>query len=255
VTAGFRLLALHGFLGRPSDWDGLAASLPEAAVSAIDLWAMLSRPEVTDWSSMSTALDATLVDALGAGDRRPAFLVAYSFGARLSLSSALLSACGEGLRGVCLVSCHPGLAADDATARDERRAADAAWAGRILTWPEPEIWRAWDTQPVLAGVGQAPPRHGLPASRETLASALARFSLAGQPDFRPRLRGRGAPLLWMTGARDAKFAAIARELAEGDVPAAFVTCAAAGHRVPWDNPSVFAGALRTWMTQVMETAP
>jgi 2-succinyl-6-hydroxy-2,4-cyclohexadiene-1-carboxylate synthase len=153
------------------------------------------------------------------------------------------------------VSCNPGLADDDATARDERRATDEAWADRILTWPEPEIWRAWDAQPVLSGPVQAPPRDGLPASRETLARALTRFSLAGQPDFRFRLRTWGGPLLWVTGARDAKFEAIARDLAADGVPAAFVTCEDAGHRVPWDNPSAFAGALRAWMTQVMETAP
>jgi 2-succinyl-6-hydroxy-2,4-cyclohexadiene-1-carboxylate synthase len=255
VTAGFRLLALHGFLGRPSDWDGLAVSFPEAAVSAIDLWEMLGRPEVTDWPSMSTALDATLVDALGADDRRPAFLVAYSFGARLALSSARLAARPGVLRGACLVSCNPGLADDDATVRDERRTADAAWAGRILTWPESEIWRAWDAQSVFSGPGHAPPRDGLPAARETLARALTRFSVAGQPDFRPRLRTWRAPLSWVTGARDGKYVAMARDLAAEGVPATFVTCADAGHRVPWDNRSAFAGALRAWMTKVMETAP
>jgi 2-succinyl-6-hydroxy-2,4-cyclohexadiene-1-carboxylate synthase len=255
VTAGIRLLALHGFLGRPSDWDGLAASLPEATVAAIDLWALVDRPGVTDWPSMSRAMDATLVDALGADESRPAFLVAYSFGARLALSSALLSARGRALRGACLVSCNPGLAEDDATARGERRATDEAWARRILTWPEPEIWSAWDAQPVLSGLGRTPPRDGLPASRETLARALTGFSLAGQPDFRPRLRTWGGPLLWVTGAWDAKFEDIARELSESGVPAAFATCEAAGHRVPWDNPSAFAGALRAWMTHVMETAP
>jgi len=255
VTAGFRLLALHGFLGRPSDWDGLAASFPEATVAAIDLWAMLDRPEVQDWASMAMALDATLGDALGADDTLPAFLLAYSFGARLALSSALLSGRGRTFRGVCLVSCNPGLAEDDASARDERRAADEAWARRMLAWPEPEIWGAWDAQPVFGGPGQAPPRDGLPASRETLARALTRFSLAGQPDFRQRLRSWGGPLLWVAGARDAKFAGIARDLAADGVPATFATCEDAGHRVPWDNPSAFADALRAWMTQVMETAP
>ena len=45
MTAGFRLLALHGFLGRPSDWDGLAASASRGVtVRAIDLWEMLDRP-------------------------------------------------------------------------------------------------------------------------------------------------------------------------------------------------------------------
>jgi 2-succinyl-6-hydroxy-2,4-cyclohexadiene-1-carboxylate synthase len=224
-------------------------------VAAIDLWEMLDRPEVTDWRSMSLALDAALVGALGADDARPAFLVAYSFGARLALSSALPSAGGRVLRGVCLVSCNPGLADDDVAARDERRVTDEAWARRILTCPESEIWREWDAQPVLAGPGQAPPREGLPASRETLATALTRFSLAGQPDFRQRLRAWGVPLLWVTGARDPKFAAIARDLAADRVLATFATCEDAGHRVPWDSPSAFAGALRAWMTQVMETAP
>jgi 2-succinyl-6-hydroxy-2,4-cyclohexadiene-1-carboxylate synthase len=255
VTAGVRLLALHGFLGRPSDWDELAASLPGATVEPIDLWAMLDRPEVIDWTSMSAVLDATLVDALGADDGRPAFLVAYSFGARLALSSRLLSRRGRAVRGVCLVSCNPGLADDDTTAREERRATDEAWAARIMTWPAPEIWRAWDAQPALSGPGQPPPREGLPASRETLARALTRFSLASQLDLRPRLRAWIGPLLWVTGVRDAKFEGIARGLSESGVPAAFVTCADAGHRVPWDNPSAFADALRAWMTQVMETAP
>lgn len=255
MIARVRLLAMHGFLGRSSDWDGLTASFPEAAVTAIDLWAMLDRPEVQDWASMTMALDATLVNALGADDSRPAFLLAYSFGARVALSSSLLSARGRALRGACLVSCNPGLADDDVAARDERRATDEAWARGILTWPESEIWRAWDAQPVLSGPGRTPPRGGLPASRETLARALTRFSLADQPDFRQRLRGWGGPLLWVTGVRDAKFAGIARELSDSGVPAAFVTCEEAGHRVPWDNPSAFADALRAWMTQVMETAP
>ena len=255
MTGGIRLLALHGFLGRPSDWDGLAAAFPEKTVAAIDLWTMLERPEVTDWPSLSAALDATLADALGADDTRPAFLVAYSFGARLALSSALASAQGRVLRGVCLVSCNPGLGDRDSAARDERRATDESWARWILTWPEAEIWGAWDAQPVLEGPGQPPPRDGLPAARETLAKALTRFSLSGQPDFRPRLRSWGGPLLWVTGALDAKFSRIARELSEGGVSAAFATCADAGHRVPWDNPSAFAGALRAWMTHVMETAP
>jgi 2-succinyl-6-hydroxy-2,4-cyclohexadiene-1-carboxylate synthase len=255
VTAGFRLLALHGFLGRPSDWDGLAAVFPETTVAAIDLWAMLDRPEVTDWPSMSRAMDVALVDALGADDSRPAFLVAYSFGARLALSSALRSARRRTLRGVCLVSCNPGLGDDEGTARAERRAMDAAWSGRILTWPESEIWSAWDAQPVFSGSRQTPLRDGLPASRETLATALTTFSLGGQPDFRPLLRAWGGPLLWVTGALDAKFAKIARELSESGVPAAFVTCADAGHRVPWDNPSAFADALRAWIAQVMETTP
>jgi 2-succinyl-6-hydroxy-2,4-cyclohexadiene-1-carboxylate synthase len=253
VSGPCRLVALHGFLGQASDWDGLAGWFPGASVTALDLWAVLEQPGVDDWPSMSRALDEALAAALSGGDLRPAFLIAYSFGARLALPSALLTADGSPVRGVCLVSCHPGLADGDRAARDDRRASDDGWAQRILTWPEAELWRAWDAQPVFAGGRDVPRRGALPASRDALARALTRFSLAGQPDFRPGLGAWAGPLLWLTGARDAKFSAIASELSGLGVPATFVACEDAGHRVPWDNPSAFARAVRTWMTRVMET--
>ncbi len=254
MNGSYRLVALHGFLGGASDWAGLADWFPGAEVTAIDLWAMLDRPGTDDWASMSRVLDDTLADAIGGDDARPAVLVAYSFGARLALWSALASGGGAALRGVCLVSCNPGLADDDVAARAERRASDERWARRIQAWPESEIWRAWDAQPVFAGGGHAPPRGALPASRETLARALTRFSLAGQPDCRPRIRAWRGPLLWVTGARDAKYASIARGLSTAGMPAAFATCEDAGHRVPWDNPPAFARVVRAWLKPVMETA-
>jgi 2-succinyl-6-hydroxy-2,4-cyclohexadiene-1-carboxylate synthase len=82
-----------------------------------------------------------------------------------------------------------------------------------------------------------------------LARALTACSLAGQPDLRERLREWPASALWMTGARDAKFVAIARELERAGTPATFVTCAEAGHRVPWDNPPAFAAALQEWIAR------
>jgi 2-succinyl-6-hydroxy-2,4-cyclohexadiene-1-carboxylate synthase len=252
VTGPARLVALHGFLGQPSDWDGLAEWFPGVSVIALDLWPVLDRPGVDDWASMGGALDDALLCALS-GDDRPAFLVAYSFGARLALASTLLPSGESPLRGACFVSCNPGLADDDRRARRERRESDEGWAQRILAWPEGDLWRAWDAQPVFAGGERAAVRGALPASRDVLSRALTRFSLAGQPDFRPRLLAWAGPLLWLTGVRDARFSAIARELSDAGVPAAFVVCEGAGHRVPWDNPSAFARAVRTWMTRVMET--
>ena len=254
VSDRCRLVALHGFLGRPSDWDGLAEYFPTSSVTALDLWALLEEEGVADWASMSRALDRALAVALPADDPRPAFLVAYSFGARLALASAWAASSATLLRGTCLVSCNPGLSEANRAAREARRESDDAWAQRILTWPEADIWRAWDAQPVFAGGPAAPSRGRLPASRETLARALTRFSLAGQPDFRSRLRAWGGPMLWVTGARDAKFSAIAADLSAGGVPAMFVTCDGAGHRVPWDDPPAFARAVRAWTTGVMETS-
>jgi pimeloyl-ACP methyl ester carboxylesterase len=98
------------------------------------------------------------------------------------------------------------------------------------------------------------PRLELPAPRDVLAAAMRRFSLGEQSDCRPRLHVWPSPVLWITGALDTKFSAIAQDLASFGVPATFVSCDAAGHRVPWDNPAAFADAVRTWMAQVMETS-
>jgi 2-succinyl-6-hydroxy-2,4-cyclohexadiene-1-carboxylate synthase len=253
VTADFRLVAVHGFLGRPSDWDGLADWFPDASVSALDLWTLIDRPGVVDWTSMSRALELALTELPGGGDARPAFLIAYSFGARLALSSTMLSTPESPVRGCCFVSCNPGLPEGDRAAREARRASDEDWAKRILAWPEDEIWREWDAQPVFGGSCRPVSRVGLPASRGTLARALRVFSLAGQPDYRSRLRAWAAPVLWIAGARDVKFSTIARELSDAGIPATFVTCEEAGHRVPWDNPSAFARAVRPWIARVMET--
>jgi 2-succinyl-6-hydroxy-2,4-cyclohexadiene-1-carboxylate synthase len=246
-------VTLHGFLGRASDWDSLAGWFPDASLEALDLWSLLAEPGVNDWPSMSRALDRALARALGGDQAGPAFVIAYSFGARLALPSPMLGGPASPVRGCCLVSCNPGLPDDDAAARAARRAADDTWARRILEWPEDDIWREWDNQPVFTRSRRPSSRSGLPAPRTVLADALRRFSLAGQPDFGPRLRAWTSPLLWITGMHDDKFSALARDLSSAGMPARFVACEDAGHRVPWDNPAAFAHAVLTWMVDVMET--
>lgn len=266
MTVG--LVALHGFLGQAADWDPLAAQLPGVTVRALDLWRILGNRDVRDWPTAVAAVDAALREALAqsfdAPPRRskaPAaavaqgavFVAGYSLGARLVLGSSWLSSGEAPVRGCCLVSCNPGLPDDDEAARGERRASDEEWARRIRDEPERMFWRAWDAQPVFAG--SLPPagvRGALPAPRVLLSRAMIACSLAGQPDLRARLRAWPTPLLWVTGARDTKFSAIARELGEAGVPGRFESCETAGHRVPWDDERWFAGLLRGWMSQVME---
>jgi len=252
VSGRCRLIALHGFLGRASDWDQVAQWFPDSPISAIDIWSMLSSPDVIDWPSVGRAVDRAVTDAAGDVEQGAACLVAYSFGARLALSSHLLASPESPVRGCCFVSCNPGLAEDDAAARDARREADETWARRLLEGREADIWREWDAQPVFNGSRRLTARGDLPATRTVLAGAMRRFSLAGQPDFRPKLRAWRSPMLWLTGAYDTKFSALARGLLTAGVQAQFAVCDAAGHRVPWDNPSGFAEQVRAWTGRVME---
>ncbi|HEY3383990.1 MAG TPA: hypothetical protein VGK32_19675 [Vicinamibacterales bacterium] len=243
----YHLIALHGFLGRASDWDPLVPCFPAARLTAIDLWPVVS--EASGWSSVGPVLAARLAQARSQV-ALPAYLVAYSFGARLALAIDALGAGRTLVDGACLISCQPGFHAEDEAARSTRRTADKRWAQRIRDLPAEDLWRAWDAQPVFAG-SAAPQRSGdLPAPRGVLAAALGAFSLADQPDFRGRLLAWQRPLLWLSGANDPKFDAVARGLESDGVPARFVSCQDAGHRVPWDNPARFAAVVTEWIDGV-----
>jgi 2-succinyl-6-hydroxy-2,4-cyclohexadiene-1-carboxylate synthase len=249
---GYRVIAIHGFLGSPADWAPLQAALPDAVWDCVDAWELFSSARVCDWASIGSALDARLQAALG-GDALPSFVVGYSFGARLALSVPTLGRTGSAIAGACLVSCHPGLSDVDDGARAVRRESDEQWAKRFVDAPVGRIWKEWNAQPVFAGTSVPPGSDRLPAPRAALARAMRVASLASQPDRRPLLRAWRQPLLWVTGERDAKFRAIARELEQAGAPATFVTCDRAGHRVPWDNPAAFTRTLSTWIDGVITT--
>ena len=255
MNGSIQVLALHGFLGHPADWDVLRPVLPGMQVEALNLWTWLEESGADSWQAAGEALDALLIRVTGEGGGRKAFVLAYSFGGRLALASRALAEGRAGIGGACLVSCNPGLAEADAAGRTARRDADEKWARLLLDAQEDDILRAWEAQPVLASRssvragGPASLRRILPAARGTLARAMRDFSLAGQPDFRQRLHGWATPLLWVTGENDAKFAGLADGLQRDGVPATFIRCPGAGHRVPWDNPEGFARIFNSWINK------
>jgi 2-succinyl-6-hydroxy-2,4-cyclohexadiene-1-carboxylate synthase len=250
TAARYRLIAIHGFLGSPADWLPLQALLPEASWECVDAWELFSGPRVHDWPSLGSALGARLVSALN-DDGLLSFVVAYSFGARLALAVPALGRAGSPFAGTCLVSCHPGLPDADEGVRAARRESDARWAERFVDAPVGRIWKEWDAQPAFVGTSAPTRSDRLPAPRVALARAMRVASLGAQPDRRDVLRNWQQPLLWVTGERDVKFRAIARELEELAVPGTFATCDRAGHRVPWDNPSAFARILGGWVDGVL----
>lgn len=244
----YRIVALHGFLGDPDDWIPLRMRMPGIWWSPLNLWALVGRREVRDWASLGLALKVSVAQAAAAEPALPTIVLAYSFGARLMLSAPRAAAL---VRGTCLVSCNPGLAADDDDGRAARRVADEAWAQRLLDWEPQAITDAWDRQPALASSEPLPQRSGLPAERAILAKAMRLFSLAGQPDWRGRIRDWPGPLLFAAGARDGKYAEIARRLGgeAGNPSVAIVP--GAGHRVPWDEPETFIEVFATWAERLL----
>jgi 2-succinyl-6-hydroxy-2,4-cyclohexadiene-1-carboxylate synthase len=247
----YRLIALHGFLGSTADWDAIRGEFPEASWEAIDLWEIFSSGQVGDWESIGEALGRRIQTAL-AGDPLPTIVLGYSFGGRLALGVPALSHPGSGVAGTCLISCHPGLPDGDEGERTARREKDEAWARLFIDAPVARIWKEWDAQPVFASTGVPERENRLPAPRAALARAMRVASLAGQPDRRPRLLDWQQPLLWVAGERDARFSAISRSLQAAGVPATYLTCEHAGHRVPWDSPVLFARTVTRWIDGIVQ---
>ena len=213
-----RAAYLHGFLGSPAVWDGIARDTDRR----IALPGHGGGPVRPTWEanllSVAKAVAGTEV------------VVGYSLGARVALGLV-----AEGYHPYAvLISVNPGI--DDAE-RPARRASDAAWARRFREEPIDTVLDAWEAQPVFAG---RPPRARRAERRaldpEALARSLEVMGLAEMPDYRLAADGRCHVIV---GARDAKFLSIARTL-----HAPITIIADSGHDPTLDQPAELARVLR-----------
>lgn len=211
------ITCIHGFLGRPADWDFLR---PEFEVEALSLD------------------EAASLAARGA---RGEVLLGYSMGGRLALEAL---AAGARFERAVIVSAGLNLE----TGREERRAADERWARRF----ERDDWRAvvrdWNAQPVFRG--HALERREDDFDRALLARALRMFSPAVLPPLAPRLPEIRLPVLWIAGERDERYAEVAKHAVALLPDAELWICRDAGHRVPWEQPEMFAERLREFVGDV-----
>lgn len=243
MSTPFRIVALHGFLGCPDDWMPIRLRMPGTWWSPLNVWDLIQRDEVRDWTTLGSEMEAALESAMATVPRLPAVVLAYSFGARL-----MLAAPGAASRvlGTCLVSCNPGFGATDADARAARRVSDEQWARRLLDWEAPAFFEAWNRQPVLAPSVPMTGRETFPAEPVVLAKAMRVFSVAKQPDWDARLRGWPGQALIVAGERDGKYAAIARRFERASPHLHVQIVPGAGHRVPWDAPDEFVEVFGQW---------
>lgn len=242
------VIALHGFLGAPSDWTAALASLdPRYDIDLItpDLSVWATRAELAEAPSFSTFAKAfnTVVRKRRDETQDTIVLAGYSMGGRLA--AACLLEDDELYTGALLVSTHFGLSADDTSGREARRASDRSWAERLRREAWVKTWEDWNLQPVLkpgtrvgAKEAAAAAQHGLArrneGRREAWARALELWSLADQADVRQPLAGwvkAGGALTLMTGTDDSKFSALAAAWAKSQSAVRHRTVLGAGHRI------------------------
>jgi len=178
----------------------------------------------------------------------------YSLGGRLCLRLALDRP--DLVQGLVLVGASPGIA--DPGARAERRAADEALAERVEREGVAAFLDRWLAGPLFATLpAEAAGRADrLANTAEGLAYALRRLGTGAQEPLWDRLGRLRPPTLLVAGDRDAKFAAIAGEMAAAIGRHARVALVpGAGHAVHLERPAELAALVEELLAAALPVRP
>ena len=204
------ITALHGFLGRPADWDFLRDAGLDVDARELD-------------------------DVPASGDT----ILGYSMGGRIALHALL-----DGARYKRAVIISAGLGIEGETERATRREGDEKWARRFEHDDWESVMRDWNAQPLFGG--HVPVRRERDYDRRRVVDAMRRWSPGVLEPLAPRLSEITIPVLWIAGERDAKYVAEAERAVALLPNAELWICPGAAHRVPWEQPAAFIARLRRY---------
>jgi len=234
------IVLLHGFTHTGASWEPVIEALGERyRAIAPDLRGHGAASAVEPVGIEEVVEDVSaLIDG-------PFTLVGYSMGGRIALHVAVALGAARVERLV-LIGASPGLAQDGQ--RGERVAADEALADEVERMSIDAFAHRWATQTVVLADQPARVRERVDADRlrntpTGLARALRGLGTGALPPLWDRLGELKMPVTLIVGERDAKFRAIAEEMASGIPHSALVVVPGAGHAVHLEAPGAVAGVL------------
>ena len=236
-------VVLHGFTGDAGTMEAITSRLP-GRVDAPDLAGHGSGPHPSDVAAYS--IDGMAEAVLGR-HAEPVHLVGYSMGGRVALTAACRHP--EQVRSLSLIGASAGLV--DAEERSARAASDDALAAQIRDDLEGFVDR-WMANPLFATQSRLGDEFLAAARAQRLRNdpiALARSLRANSTGrMRPLHRDLPActmPVALIAGADDAKFVAIARDLADAMPAASVHVIDGAGHAAHLEQPDAVLDAILT----------
>lgn len=260
---GMPLVLVHGFAQSAASWEEVAATLATSrSVYAIDLvgHGTSDCPDDDSAYALDSQADALLA-FLTEIPVRPA-VVGYSMGGRVVLTAATRDPRAFAARASGLVLEAAGLGPASPEGREAAATRDAANADNLRADGVPAFMDAWERLPLFATQRDLPAttRARIRAGRlDNDAEALARtFEHAGQHAMPSRehtlealatLRELGLPVLYLAGERDAKYAALAVELAATNLCDTHVV-PGAGHNVHLEAPAAFVQELARFLSAI-----
>jgi 2-succinyl-6-hydroxy-2,4-cyclohexadiene-1-carboxylate synthase len=239
MIAGPMLVLLHGFTHTGASWDPVVAELGgRYRLLAPDI---RGHGEASDVEPVELAEVIGDIRALVGGE--PFGLVGYSMGARIALHAAL----AFGPERLVLVGGSPGIAAP--AEREARRLDDEQLAAELEEMEIEELALRWATgTPVLAGqpphIAAAAHEDRLRNTSHGLARALRGLGTGALPSLWDELGEVTVPVTLVVGERDAKFRAIASQMAPlFGGPCEVVMIPGAGHAAHLEAPAAVAAAI------------
>lgn len=234
------LVLLHGFTHTGASWEPVGAALAGRY--------RVVTPDIRGHGTAGAAEPVTLaavIDDVAATADEPFTLAGYSMGGRIALHVALALG-AERVERLILLGASPGLA--DPSERAARAAADEALAARVERMTIEQFETEWGATPVLqgqpAGVRAAVRADRLRNTPVGLARALRGLGTGALRSLWDRLGELTMPVTLIVGERDAKFRAVADEMAGGLPAAEVVVIEGAGHAVHLEAPEAVATAIQ-----------
>jgi len=235
---------LHGFLGAPGQWAEVLARTGDPLDACPRLLGHGRAPWMPP-GGFTEVVDAFAARALA---DEPVTLVGYSLGARVALSLALR----HPARVARLVLVGVAYGIDDPRDRGARARADEALAASLDRDGVAAFVRAWESLPLFetqralpAAVSAAQRAWRTEHTARGLAWSLRALGLGQQTPCREAFARSTLPVTLITGGRDEKFTAIARELVRLRSGVEHVVVKGAGHNVALEDPDAVARAVAT----------
>ncbi len=242
MTSTGALILAHGFTQTARSWRPVEQLLEQHSIDPDSIRSV-------DMPGHGTATDVRadlwesadhLVSAGGSGT-----YVGYSMGGRVALHAALSHP--DQVEQLVLIGATPGIVDD--VERRARRVADEQLADHIIDVGVESFIDEWLSNPLFAGLQKesAMRKDRLRNTAVGLASSLRLAGTGTQDPLWDRLREISCPVLLVVGADDAKFRAIAKQMADQLPDASVAVIDGSGHSAHLERPTATVDALIGWL--------
>jgi 2-succinyl-6-hydroxy-2,4-cyclohexadiene-1-carboxylate synthase len=250
---GPALLLLHGFTRAARAWEPLLPAFEDYRTIRVDLigHGKSDAPSNAERYSMDHAVE-DLTALLHHLDIERTALLGYSLGGRVALHFAVEAP--QLLWALVIESASPGL--EDVAARAARVESDAALAASVETDGVEAFADRWQAIPLFASQSQLPAatlaeqrRQRLDNSATGLANSLRGMGAGAQRWLLPELPQINVPTLFLAGALDGRYAAMAPVMAETVPNAKYHVIEGAGHTVHLERPEPYAALVGDFLAR------